>query len=282
MGIVRPEGARYNSFQEFISKTKGKDNSPSFTNLYSVSFSTPAMMRAGSGAVASKKMEVESTDLSWMLDYYADSVNLPSKQITTGQTPYPGAPFKYATNTAFSQISINFRIPRSQYTRNFFERWTSLMANDANQFTRYYQDYVCPELMVYKWERGGGDYVYTDSKMIKALRESGNDFLLAKKYQLTACWRLFNVFPFNIGSIQLDNAKAKVMTLNVGFYYERYRFYTQDKFDDAGVYGTFTAPAGDDNYTAPDTSRNQERRSYPDRRDRDVRARASFDPRFDR
>ena len=37
--------------------------------------------------VASGRMQVRTTDLDWMLDYYANNVNLPSKQITTGQTP---------------------------------------------------------------------------------------------------------------------------------------------------------------------------------------------------
>ena len=98
MGIPNKQGARYNSFQEFLSETRGKNNSPSFTNLYSIRMSTPRMMRAGSGQVSGSKMQVEGNDLDWLLDYYADNVNLPSKQITTGQTPYVGSPFKYATN----------------------------------------------------------------------------------------------------------------------------------------------------------------------------------------
>ena len=45
MAIPNPQGARYPSFQEFISRTKGRDNSPSITNLYSVRFMSPNMMR---------------------------------------------------------------------------------------------------------------------------------------------------------------------------------------------------------------------------------------------
>ena len=76
--------------------------------------------------------------------------------------------------------------------------------------------------MVYKWERGGGDLAVTDPKMIRAIRESGmaNQLLLARKYQLTACWEIQNAFPYNIGSVQLDNQKAKIMTMTIGFYYE--------------------------------------------------------------
>ena len=263
MAIPNPQGARYPSFQEFISRTKGRDNSPSFTNLYSVRFMSPSMMRTYTpanflGPVQTEKFDIGmSNDLEWLLDYYADTVNLPSKQVTTSQTPYVGSPFKYATNTAYSQISIQFRMPRSQYTRNFFERWTTLMASDSEQYTRYYNDYVCPRMMIYKWERGGGGLAVTDPELIASIRESGSaDMLLARKYQLTAAWELRNLYPYNIGSIQLNNSNAQTMTLSVGFYYERYRFYTADRFDHDTI-NFLTVGSGIDNNTDQSTSNNQ-------------------------
>ena len=114
------------------------------------------MMRAGSGQVSGSKMQVEGNDLDWLLDYYADNVNLPSKQITTGQTPYVGSPFKYATNTAYSQLQYNLYYASFSIYENFFERWTSMMASDSEQYTRYYNEYCCPRMYIYKWERGGG------------------------------------------------------------------------------------------------------------------------------
>lgn len=263
MAIPNPQGARYPSFQEFISRTKGRDNSPSFTNLYSVRFMSPSMMRTYTpanflGPVQTEKFDIGmSNDLEWLLDYYADTVNLPSKQVTTSQTPYVGSPFKYATNTTYSQISIQFRMPRSQYSRNFFERWTTLMASDSEQYTRYYNDYVCPKMMIYKWERGGGGLAVTDPALIASIRESGSaDMLLARKYQLTAAWELRNLYPYNIGSIQLNNSNAQTMTLSVGFYYERYRFYTADKFDHNTI-NFLTVGSGIDNNTDQTTSNNQ-------------------------
>jgi hypothetical protein len=263
MAIPNPQGARYPSFQEFISRTKGKDNSPSFTNLFSVRFMSPSMMRTYTpanflGPVQTEKFDIGmSNDLEWLLDYYADTVNLPSKQVTTSQTPYVGSPFKYATNTAYSQISINFRMPRSQYTRNFFERWTTLMASDSEQYTRYYNDYVCPRMMIYKWERGGGGLAVSDPELIASIRESGSsDMLLARKYQLTAAWELRNIYPYNIGSVQLNNSDAQTMTMSVGFYYERYRFYTADQFDTDTI-NYLTVGTNLDDVTTNSTSNNQ-------------------------
>ena len=266
MAIPRPESARYNSLQEFIGFFKKEDNHPSFTNLFSVHFATPRILQKGN-QVSSGTFQSETGALSLLLDYYVKTVNLPSKQITTGQVTNVGSGYKFATGTSFSQISMTFQIPRSQQTRTYFERWTQLMANDANQYTDYYKDYVSPFVYIYKWERGGGDYVYTDPKMLRTLREAGDNYLLARKYKLTACWVLKNAFPYNIGSIQLDNEQAKVMDMNVQFYYERYRFYSEDRFDDPGVSGAITVPSGStpagtvptggtDNVTTQDTSRN--------------------------
>ena len=268
MAIPRPASARYPSFQEFLSRTKGKDNAPSFTNLFSVRFVSPPMMQYSVPVTTmgplqenppGSRFDVNQTgnDLSWLLDYYADTVNLPSKQVTTSQTPYVGSPFKYATNTAYSQISIQFRMPRSQYSRNYFERWTTMMASDSEQYTRWYKDYTSPKMMIYKWERGGGGLAVSDPELIAAIRESGNaDVLLARKYQLTAAWELRNLYPYNIGSVQLNNSNAQTMTLSVGFYYERYRFYTADQFDTDTIQ-YITLPANSDNVTTNSTSNNQ-------------------------
>ena len=39
---------------------------------------------------------------------------------------------------------------------------------------------------------------------------------------------MWNAFPYNLGSVQLNNDRARLMTLTIGFYYERYRFFPKD------------------------------------------------------
>ena len=65
-------------------------------------------------------------------------------------------------------------------------------------------------------------------------------------YKVTACWELQNCFPYNIGTVQLNNSAATLMNLTVGFYYERYRFYPEEAFDDYGIRNKITIPP--DNY----------------------------------
>lgn len=252
MAIPNREGAQYNSLQDFIGFFKQKDNAPAFANLFSVHFSTPPMLQSY-GA----KYNPETGDLRNLLNYYADSVNLPSKQVTTGTYNQLGSAIRYATGSTFSQISISFRVPRSGETRAFFEKWIALMANDASQYTDYYDNYVCPTLRIYKWERGGGELAIGKRNMLRQVRESGITRYTAmtpKVDQLTGAYELRKVFPYNIGSIQLDNSQNKLMTLNVQFYYERYRFYQAAEYSSLlGVSGAITRPAPTDNETTPST-----------------------------
>ena len=73
MAIYRKENARYNSFQEFMAFSKQQDNHVSFSNLFSVKFTTPRMLLAGGGNFSSERFEVKK-NLDLLLDYYADSV----------------------------------------------------------------------------------------------------------------------------------------------------------------------------------------------------------------
>ena len=259
MGIPNPQAASYNSLQRFISVFKQEDTFVATTNLYSVHFSPPRILLPSTqfgGGTQGNTFNPNSGELRDLLDYYAKSVNLPSKQVTTGQITDVGSAIKYATNAAFSQINITFQIPRSQYTRNFFERWISKMTNDANQYTDFYNDYCCPTLLIYNRERGGGERASDRPEDARARRD-GNLSVYARRNKLTAAWELRNVFPYNIGSIQLSSDEARVMELNVGFYYERYRFFTEDQFDDPGVENDITVSSeGIDNNTDPSTERN--------------------------
>ena len=243
-GVPRASTARYNSLQEFQAFMRETDNHPSYTNLFTLQIATPPIMQS---RFLTNKFVAERGDLSLLLDFYAQSVSLPSKQITSGQVVNVGSAVKYATGSAFSQFQVNFLMPRSQYTRVFFERWMSMMANDANQMTEFYEDYCSPRIMIYKWERGGGHYAHTQGKHINALRGNPRDaWVNSRLNKVTAAWELRNVYPYNIGSAQLNNNASALMNIGISFYYERYRFYPETLFDDRGVTTTVDLP--DDNY----------------------------------
>ena len=243
--VVHPSqgNANYNSLQQFQAFMREEDNHPSYTNLYTVQFGTPRIFGLLNG-----KMQLGNSENSKLLDFYCNSLSLPSKQITSGQVTNVGSGFKYATGSAFSQTQMNFMMPRSQRTRTIFERWMTAMANDANQYTDYYDEYVAPTVRIFKWERGGGNYASYDDAMRRALAENDTQAQLqmwqnARLNKITAMWELRNVFPYNIGSAQLNNNASSLMTMGVSFYYERYRFYASPRFEDSDLVNKIIVPS---------------------------------------
>ena len=236
---MQTEQAQYPSYQEFLAFSKQEENHPSYTNLFSVHFAPPRILTnilGVQGGSKSKRLNPNIGNLRDNLNYYANSVNLPSKQMTTGSFLSVGSAIKYATGTAYSQMNISFIMPRSQYIRSFFEQWTTRISADSNQYVEYYDDYVCPSLTIWKWERNMGGKVTEDEKLASYLKDSTLPQMIARKYRVTAVWEMRNAFPFNIGSVQLNNDSARAMTLTVGMMYERYRMLVEDNFSDPGSY----------------------------------------------
>jgi len=229
-------GAPRTRLSEFYAWSKGNDNHPSTNNRWSISFATPNIFKSGKYLSAARYF-LETGENRDMLNYYADNVQLPSKQVTTGSVTNVGSTYNYATSSTFSQISIDFIMPRSHKTRMIFEKWISLMSSDSNQYTDYYDDYVCPNLVIYKWERGGGAEFSIPEDFKKILRSLGiseDDIAKYKDDQLVGVYDVRNAFPYNISGSALSNNNAGLTTMNVQFYYERYRFYGQPKFEDEG------------------------------------------------
>ena len=103
------EQAQYPSYQEFLAFSKQQNNTPSYTNLFSVHFAAPRLMQSqpnnSIGGTSSNRLNPALGDLRTLLNYYANSVNLPSKQMTSGSYIPPGTSIKYITGTAYSPVS---------------------------------------------------------------------------------------------------------------------------------------------------------------------------------
>ena len=276
--------AAYPSLQEFMSfALKDKDYSPASTNLFSIHIVPPAILKnwtardGVNGHVISDTIGYQDSTfmpgsggkggmLGKCLNFYCQTISTPSKQVTTGSLVNIGTATKYATGSAFSQVSATFITPKSQHSRNFFERWISLMAPDANQYSDYYDYYNAPRMMIFKWEKGGQREeprtfeTRNANERIEGWNPNDRHPQKAFNYKLTASWEMQQVFPYNLGSTQLNNSANRAMTFTVGFFFERYRFYTQAAFDEPGVREEISIPgiaAGTDDYYDPLTDAQQ-------------------------
>ena len=152
---------------------------------------------------------ISTGETGQLLNYYASAINIPSKQLTTGQVSNIGVPYKYATGQAFSQININlFTVPRNHTTRTLFERWVQAISGDGDQYVDYYEDYICDELNIYKYEIGDGPEVrktfYRETCDIflgenKSTQKKNRDKMRVPK--LMAVYQLRNIFQLILGLV---------------------------------------------------------------------------------
>lgn len=232
---------RMQIMQSMLTKQK---TAPATTNLFTVQFSTPPVFR--DYATETDFKSLEKGDTANLLNYYASAINLPSKQLTTGQITTIGVPYKYATGQAFSQINITFIIPKSQLTKTIFERWVSAITGDGDQYVDYYEEYCCDTMRIYKFEKGSGTPAKnSDDPMDRGLVNQvtvGPNKKHQERYrntingglrlpELMSVTELRNVFPTNIGSAQLNNMEPRMLTFTVSFSYERYKFYPRSGVD---------------------------------------------------
>lgn len=226
------------SVQQFMAKVlSSKTHEVSRSNLWHFDITFPNIL-AGKiglttipGAFAAKDLNNTRRTLS----LYANEVNTPTRQVTTAGAKIVGSEYQYATGSAFSETTVQFYIPRNYQINVLFERWMNIMANDANQYVDYYDDYVCPTMTIYKLERGqGGDMPLDESQLPPGM--TSKDVKNKPKWnQVVGMWAMFNVFPKNVGTLQFNNQPGSPLTLDVTFLYERYRFYPKPTIDLAQV-----------------------------------------------
>jgi len=215
-----------NSFQGFLSLARRE--APSYNNLYWVRFRTkPKVMNSSSwfnDFFNDGNTSGPGTDKSRLLTYYATDVTVPSRQLTTGEIKSVGTMWRYPTSTTFSEISIQFIIPRTYKTRTFFERWMNYSANDASQRVSWYDDICTSYIDIFKYERGGSN-PYDQNAEMSLVNPSQRNFTTTKWNKCVGVWTMKNAFPFNISNMQLQSGPANYATMEVSFYFERYRFY---------------------------------------------------------
>ena len=182
-----------NSFKDFrdtIGRSAG--SMPMTSNLYQVNLSAPPIFRTN---IYDPVKVIEATRT---VDYYANSITLPSRAVTTGELNNIGQIRRFATGQTASEINIQFIVTKDQRHRYFFEQWLNHTASDSDNTVGFYDDYVI-DMEILKFENG------------------------PEGHQQTAAYKLYGAFPFNVGQLELNNEQTNLVQLDVAFYFERYR-----------------------------------------------------------
>lgn len=201
-----------NSFTEFMQWVRTGGAEPARSNLYSVFCGFPAIIRDRPTYDFRKWYEY--------VNFAADDVTVPSRQVTTGEVRDHGISRKYATGQVNSPITISFLITKDLWLRQIFEQWMLETAGDQENRVGFYDQYTT-NLLIQKWELGS-NVVYRD-------QSKGGPTATAPTTRLnrvTGVWQLLGAFPTNISVMQLNNESTTIMKMDVEFAYERYRFDT--------------------------------------------------------
>ena len=107
-----------NSFKEFQSMIgRSAGSMPMTSNLYQVNLGAPNIFDS---KIYDPVKVIEATRT---VDYYANSITLPSRAVTTGELNNIGQIRRFATGQTASEINIQFIVTKDQRHRYFFEQW---------------------------------------------------------------------------------------------------------------------------------------------------------------
>lgn len=239
MGIPSPNTVEYYNNSAVHNFINSSTNGLSTTNLFFINMSSPRAFKGSRDPKNSRFSQPDMGETYQMLNIYATAINMPSRQMMSGQVMDIGVPTKYATGTGYGTVNITFQMPRSQFLRQFFEAWMNMIMADANNYVEDYDSYCCRRMRIYKMERGSVDgAVYRKATESNAyansiLKDLYPDKSRREKLQVNpvvSCMEIRKLWPQNIGTTQLNQRDARLNTLTVGFTYERYRFFTNDSF----------------------------------------------------
>ena len=198
-----------NSFKRFQDQVMSGYKTPSKSNLFEVRVQIPQSVMMKESTFGTERNTLEHLHA---MNYFASSVTVPGRRVTTSEVRDIGVSRKYATNTAFGDLQVEFLVTKDQYHRDFFETWMQSTASDSENRVGLYEEYTS-NISVIKWENAS-NVVYSDPS------NKGT----ARLNRSSAVWQMYGAFPYDMSEQSFDNGPTGLVKLNVNFFFERYRF----------------------------------------------------------
>ena len=198
-----------NSFKRFQDQVMSGYKTPSKSNLFEVRVQIPQSVMMKESTFGTERNTLEHFDA---MNYFASSVTVPGRRVTTSEVRDIGVSRKYATNTAFGDLQVEFLVTKDQYHRDFFETWMQSTESDSENRVGLYEEYTS-NISVIKWENAS-NVVYSDPS------NKGT----ARLNRSSAVWQMYGAFPYDMSEQSFDNGPTGLVKLNVNFFFERYRF----------------------------------------------------------
>ena len=202
-----------NSFRQFKDFVTSGYKTPSKSNLFELIIPVPLCVSLEDNSFITNRGAQEHYD---SINYLASSVTVPGRRVTTSEVRDIGVSRKFATNTAFGDLQVEFLVTKDQYHRDFFEQWMMNTASDQENRAGFYEEYTTT-IQVLKWENAS-------NVMLKAPSALGDDIGRTRLNRSSAVWQMYGAFPYDMSEQSFNNGPTDLVKLNVNFFFERYRF----------------------------------------------------------
>ena len=202
-----------NSFRQFKDFVTSGYKTPSKSNLFELIIPVPLCVSIEDNSFITNRGAQEHYD---SINYLASNVTVPGRRVTTSEVRDIGVSRKYATNTAFGDLQVEFIVTKDQYHRDFFESWMLNTAADQENRAGFYEEYTTT-IQVLKWENAS-------NVMMKPPGAVGDDVGKTRLNRSSAVWQMYGAFPYDMSEQSFNNGPTDLVKLNVNFYFERYRF----------------------------------------------------------
>lgn len=202
-----------NSFRQFKDFVSSGYKTPSKSNLFELIIPVPLCVSLEDNSFITNRGAQEHYD---SINYLASSVTVPGRRVTTSEVRDIGVSRKFATNTAFGDLQVEFLVTKDQYHRDFFEQWMMNTASDQENRAGFYEEYTTT-IQVLKWENAS-------NVMLKAPSALGDDIGRTRLNRSSAVWQMYGAFPHDMSEQSFNNGPTDLVKLNVNFFFERYRF----------------------------------------------------------
>tara|TARA_B100001989_G_scaffold185526_1_gene135212 strand:- start:3 stop:752 length:750 start_codon:yes stop_codon:yes gene_type:complete len=203
-----------NSFRAFQDYLSSGYKAPSKSNLFELMIPVPPCVALEDESFITNRGAQEHYD---SINYLASSVTVPGRRVTTSEVRDVGVSRKYATNTAFGDLQVEFLVTKDQYHRDFFEQWMLSTAPDQENRAGFYEQYTTT-INVLKWENAS-NVLYKPPVTV-----FGKEVGTTRLNRSSAVWQMYGAFPYDMSEQSFNNGPTDLVKLNVGFYFERYRF----------------------------------------------------------
>ena len=178
----------------FLTKnTDRKDAKPNKINQFISEVKTGALARTNRfGVEFTPPAGINPGNLRKIL-LFCDTVQLPGINYSTVQNRTFGEFREVPYEKLYEPINLTFYVDNDMQVKKMFDDWMSLISNPETRTYSYYNSYIAPKFVI-----------------------EVQDINDKTRYQV----ELFEAYPKNLNSVNLDNASKDVMKLTVNMQYK--------------------------------------------------------------